>query len=96
MQDDAPTLRRFEVDVGGQYVGFLPAGFVGCFYFFDQAVYCAKQVVGHVQIHKWKFLGKPPIGFKPAGGLILKSPQSIDIYYLTKISSEPDEGWGTR
>ena len=51
---------------------------------------------GHAEIHKWKFLGKPPIGFKPAGGLILKSPQSIDIYYLTKISSEPVEGWGTR
>ena len=50
MQHDAPALRRFEVDVGGQYVGFLPAGFVGCFYFFDQAVYCAKQVVGHVQM----------------------------------------------
>ena len=48
---------------------------------------------GHAEMHKWKFLGKPPVGYQPGAGTILSPQQSKDAAYLTRISSEPTAGW---
>jgi prepilin-type processing-associated H-X9-DG protein len=48
---------------------------------------------GHAEKHQWKFLGKPPEGYKPKDGMILVSPRNKDMSYLTQISSEPEDGW---
>lgn len=48
---------------------------------------------GHVEMHKWKTLGKPAVGYNPGTGTTLPPPKSADVAYLTQISSEPINGW---
>ncbi|MEI8042835.1 MAG: prepilin-type N-terminal cleavage/methylation domain-containing protein [Verrucomicrobiota bacterium] len=48
---------------------------------------------GHAEVHKWKFLGRAPAGYKPASGMTLMSPVTRDMSYLTQIASEPVDGW---
>lgn len=48
---------------------------------------------GHAEKHLWKYLGKPPAGYKPASGIVLVSLMARDMAYLTQIASEPVDGW---
>ena len=49
---------------------------------------------GHAEKHQWKFLGRPPVGFKPSGGLAIINPSVIkDVAYLTRMATEPVGGW---
>ena len=50
MHDDAPAMWRFQVDVSGEDMCFLPVWIIGCFYFFDQVMHRAGHVVRHVQM----------------------------------------------
>ena len=49
---------------------------------------------GHAEVHLWKFLGRPPVGYPP--GLNNNSytgSQLIDVAYLMQIATEPYAGW---
>jgi prepilin-type N-terminal cleavage/methylation domain-containing protein/prepilin-type processing-associated H-X9-DG protein len=48
---------------------------------------------GHVEMHKWKSLGKPPTGYDPGAGTTLGGAKALDVAYLMQISSEPINGW---
>jgi prepilin-type N-terminal cleavage/methylation domain-containing protein/prepilin-type processing-associated H-X9-DG protein len=48
---------------------------------------------GHVEMHKWKSLGKPPTGYNPGSGTTLSGAKALDVAYLMQISSEPVTGW---
>ena len=50
MHHDTPAMWRFQVDVSGEDMRFLPVRIIRCFYFFDQVMYSAGHVVRHVQM----------------------------------------------
>lgn len=44
---------------------------------------------GHAELHKWKALGKPTVGYNPVAGVTLGGPPANDISDLQNFASEP-------
>ena len=50
-------------------------------------------VDGHAQMHRWRFLGIPPVGYNPGVGVPFNGSKALDIQALVQMSTVPTSGY---